>query len=193
MSKYDIGDKFVIEIDDVRLSSKFNPLYDIKNFNGLILSEEELNRLLQFPNGEVTNDMVMLTEEEKEYVYNKGLEDGRNEVWDFVDRILSYDYISRKEIWGYKELADITLHYTPQEALAKLEAYEKEQTEIKVGDVVCRNNTKKLLLVTNIYNNETFEGIDRQGIVYQELEFKYWHKTGNNIDISSILEQIKES
>ena len=134
-----------------------------------------------------------------EKTYNEGLEDGRNEVWDFVDRILSYDYISRKEIWGYKELADITLHYTPQEALAKLEAYEKVN-EIKVGDVVIDKEHKVELLVTIIYINH-FDAIKitpddeygKFGATYSGMVKSDFKKTGKHIDIQSVLQQIGDA
>lgn len=88
---------------------------------------------------------------------------------------------------------DAVIHrYTPQEALAKFEPYRKEQAEIKVGDVVesnMLNPAPNRLIVTKVYN-ETFEGVDSDGYVYAEKNFKFWKKTGKHIDIASILAEI---
>ena len=71
--------------------------------------------------------------------YNKGLED----AWECVKKLTVNDYLKDGydsdellKIFGTDNIFCILKNYTPQEALAKLEAYEKEQAEIKVGDVV---------------------------------------------------------
>lgn len=122
--------------------------------------------------------------------YNKGLEDGRNEVWELVKKLSEMPNLIAKEIFGYEFLYGIVINCTPQEALAKLEAYEKEQNEIKVGDVVQYKYKAKKILVTRITTNkEVVYGFDEEGYEYgySVVDVK---KTGKHIDISSILQQI---
>lgn len=122
-----------------------------------------------------------------EKTYNEGLEDGRNEVWELAKKLVLLDSSIGWEIFGTCRVLEVLENFTPQEALAKLEAYEKEQAEIKVGDVVEHTDNSKavvlsidgkvLRVLTDLHNAEN------------------WHinnviKTGKHIDIQSVLEQI---
>lgn len=80
---------------------------------------------------------------------------------------------------------------TPIEAMAKLEAYEKERAErVKVGDVVKIIGTEAEYVVTKIDTHHCvnyFGGIDKSGKWFIQSNVK---KTGKHIDIQSALEQI---
>lgn len=117
------------------------------------------------------------------YGYEKGL----NDAWKVAKKIQGLDCKIREKIYGIYKMLVIFEKFTPQEALAKLEAYEKEQAEIKVGDVV--KDGKKYFLVTKKYNN-TFEGMTGEGYLYCGLSLRDCKKTGKHIDIQSILQQI---
>ena len=127
--------------------------------------------------------------------YNKGLEDGRNEVWELAKKIDFFDEKERAKIFGYLTSEYIKERYTVQEALAKLEAYEKEQNEIKVGDVVRANNYPNYefvvcyIHISEIGGYATYGGITEKGTWFANDDVK---KTGKHIDIQSVLEQIKE-
>lgn len=127
-----------------------------------------------------------------ERYYEKGLNDGRNEGWELAKKIADTLTISeRAKIFGYVvngiTVMDILRDFTPQEALAKLEAYEKEQYEIKVGDIV--KDGKNYLLVTKRYNN-TFEGMSDEGYLYCGLSLRDCEKTSKHIDLTNIFKQI---
>lgn len=120
--------------------------------------------------------------------YNKGLED----IWKLLDKTESMSDDEYYDCFGESVYDGIT-KLTPQEALAKLEAYEKEQAEIKVGDVVKCEILRNEAVVTRLdtrndgYITVIFE--DGSGGVVRKDEYK---KTGKHIDIQSLLEQIKE-
>ena len=81
---------------------------------------------------------------------------------------------------------------TPIEAMAKLEAYEKEQNEIKVGDVVISDAGHKALVVGFDKGNKDGIFVMRNdGVTGLRVKQSYT-KTGKHIDIQSVLEQIKE-
>lgn len=84
----------------------------------------------------IARDIAIKDNAADEEAYNKGLEDGRNEVWELIKKLWNLRPVDRDDIFGYSLIGDLVKNFTPQEALAKLEAYEKEQNEIKVGDVI---------------------------------------------------------
>ena len=123
--------------------------------------------------------------------YNKGL----NDAWELAKKIVldvSKGGIAERDMrsmFGEKwTVSDILKNYTPQEALAKLEAYEKEQAEIKVGDVV--TIIGKPVVVTRVSEDKT--KVDGFGIGGFAMTYKYddCKKTGKHIDIQSVLKQI---
>ena len=180
MSKYNVGDKFIVEIDSevyegdmANLSPKY---YTLKGLSGLAIIEEEIDKLQKCE-----------TELSWDEAYNKGLED----VWELAKKLWHNDARTNDDIYGIEYFIDIVNEYTPQEALAKLEAYEKEQNEMKVGDVVTVCGEKRIV-VGYLCGLEEYEvwmdGYGRpQRICKNEIK-----KTGKHIDIQSVLEQIKE-
>lgn len=189
---YKVGDKFIVEIDDVMLGStaENNPtaLYRIKGFNSLVFDKNGLDKLEKIPTSDAKDWSETIEVMEREY--NRGL----NDAWELAKKLFAdmsdsdLNEIFGKD-WNYPKL----MRLTPQEALAKIEAYE-ESKAIKVGDVVKRKNVDKdmpnKLIVTKIYN-QTFEGIDSDGYVYCEKHFDEWKKTGKHLDIEHLLEQIR--
>jgi hypothetical protein len=142
--------------------------------------------------GEI-KERLELIDELKQVEYNKGLSD----AWELAKRILgiidkeNHELMPAKElikIYGSNDLLDI-FAFTPQEALAKLKAYEEAQ-EIKVGDVVKWEN--KYIIVTYFYNKERIlKGVDCEGQIYSCLKENVT-KTDKHIDIQQILDQIGE-
>lgn len=122
-----------------------------------------------------------------ERYYEKGLED----AWELARKIFTFNDNKIKEIFGVAGKRSAFDDLSPQVALAKLEAYEKEQNEIKVGDVVTVCGEKGIV-VGYLCGLEEYEvwmdGYGRpQRICKNEIK-----KTGKHIDIQSVLEQIKE-
>lgn len=160
----------------------------------------------EMPNTEPKADGIPVIPQREVDAYNKGHADGvaqgMNDAWELAKRILgiidkeNHELIPAKElikIYGSNDLLDI-FAFIPQEALAKLKAY--EDSKIEVGDVVAWTD----------FADDTFNGVvldfkdntDNEVVVFTENScVDVWKiaeckKTGKHIDISSILEQIGE-
>lgn len=126
---------------------------------------------------------------------DKTYEQGLGDAWKLVKRAYKFTENARMKIFGCTMLS-LLESMTPQEALAKLEAYEAEKT-IKQWDVVeyGSNNTK--ILVTEIAG-ETFSGIKitptnefgKFGAVYSARNLTDCKKTNYKADLSTILAEI---
>lgn len=144
-------------------------------------------------------DMIAEYDTEKKG-YNRGLQD----VWELAKKVSHmclddinkcFDLEELDKFGGDKMLYE---HYTPQEALAKLQAYEKEQAEIKVGDVVrFKKHPSCEVLITAV--SRGLNGVHlktgefgRKGEVHSDICKDYIEKTGKHIDIESLLGQIAE-
>ena len=126
--------------------------------------------------------------------YNKGLNDGRNEVWEFISKLYSMTTDVAYKIFGTSCIEKMFIYLTPQEALAKLKAYEEAQKiKVVVGDVVeithCDEKFKGLVL--DILDEISFVLLTENGMVESYVDERV-KKTGKHIDIQSILEQIGE-
>lgn len=182
MSKYHKGDKFIVEIKEV-INSDNGTLYR-SDFKTLTFDDNGLDKLQKYEQPTISEDTL-------EMERMKALNEGRNEVWELANKIQGLDCNIREKIYGIYKMPVIFEKFTPQEALAKLEAYEKEQNEMKVGDVVTVCGEKGIV-VGYLCGLEKYEvwmdGYERpQRICKNEIK-----KTGKHIDIQSILEQIKE-
>lgn len=186
MSKYHKGDKFIVEIKEV-IESDNGRLYR-SDFKTLTFDDNGLDRLQKY--------------EEEQIPYSEAYNKGLNDAWELAKKLwlpTSYGGKNSEEvikIFGCDYYA-ISKLFTPQEALAKLEAYEKAN-EIKVGDVV-KNGNGETEFVVIATSEETINGqpilrpIGKtliKGVIFvSDTDLK---KTGKYIDIQSILEQIKE-
>ncbi len=84
------------------------------------------------------------------------------------------------------------INLQPQEAIAKLKAYEEKQKaedEIKVGDEV-RHDRGWTAVVTSI-DNVGFSAMDYNGEVASYSDISKFSKTGRHFDIDKILEEMK--
>lgn len=81
----------------------------------------------------VTGDILHTTDD-----YNKGLED----AWELAKKIIlptfygGYSSGELQNIFGYRSPESVLKAFTPQEALAKVKAYDNKMNSIRVGDVV---------------------------------------------------------
>lgn len=130
----------------------------------------------------------------------EGYEQGSNDVWELVKKIVlkaekgGLNYDDFKNIFGVGDYVSVLEDLTPQEALAKLKAYEEAQ--IKVGDVVAWTD----------FADDTFNGVvldfkdntDNEVVVFNEngcvdvWKIADCKKTGKHIDITDLLKQIGE-
>lgn len=112
------------------------------------------------------------------------------EAWKILSKILLYPANGGYSAKELEEIFGRTEHLwelTPQEAKAKIEAWEAAK-EIKVGDVVERDGD--IGVVTNIFEDGFSNVLLENGEtrVYQLIRLK---KTGRYIDIDKLLKQIE--
>jgi len=173
MSKYKVGDKVFLE-GEVTKIEKDNIPYPY----GIRIAK---------------NVEFMFCEEE---MISKTYEDGLNDAWELARKIENkLDIPTAREIFDAYRIADILDNFTPQETLAKIEAYE-ESKAIKVGDVVRFKDSKTEVLITSV--KEELNGIHIQtdeygkiGDVHSCICRKDVEKTGKHLDIEHLLEQIR--
>jgi hypothetical protein len=122
----------------------------------------------------------------KEEAYNKGL----NDAWELISKVFSLNRTERKKAFGCEEIRTVVDCFDVKEVLNMLEAYEKEQAEIKVGDVVVGISDDTKGVVAKV-NEDTIYILFRDGSAGEHKKEKN-KKTGKHIDISKILEQIGE-
>lgn len=130
-----------------------------------------------------------------EEAYNKGLNDGRNEVWELIKKIEKLPNFRMEELFGCGTIAKIVDKFTLQEVIAKIEAYKTEQAKIKAGDVVTispRSGGHYNAIVVFTKPEGYIDAIYRDGLTANNVPPQLYRKTGKHIDISKILQQIEE-
>lgn len=125
-----------------------------------------------------------------ERYYEKGLNDGRNEVWELLKAFCGMDVWERQKVFGEYVVGKLVENMPPQEALAKLEAYEKSK-EIKVGDVVFGDDEPDVYGIVTFVSCEMIYIMWSDGSSGVEYNFRDIKKTGKHIDINSVLEQLR--
>lgn len=119
---------------------------------------------------------------------DKTYSDGLNDAWELAFKIAKMNMTEITKIFGCGYSAISSL-FTAEEALAKIEAYEKEK-EIKVGDVVKHTTESIEGVVTMVTDVDAYITWIDGSCGHRELE--YLIKTGKHIDIESLLRQIGE-
>lgn len=202
MNKYNAGDKFIIEVEEKCVgdfkTEGTTELYRIKGFNSLVFDKNGLDKLQKVnPKLKIEDIDDMLAEYDlKKESYEKGLQD----AWELAKMVaLEPDMIKIANIFIAKNICGIeqrrlfedVFNFTPQEALAKIEAYEQE---IKVGDVVELTNNEHTYCITYISPNNNIAGvcIETGEVIPEnyEINIKQCKKTGRHIDIKRLLEEI---
>lgn len=122
--------------------------------------------------------------------YHEGYDKGLADAWELAKKFWYLGNRECKKIFGFEFSIDILEHFTPQEALAKLKAY--EDRKIEVGDVVEIKDDfdKKFFgVVVSVEEDNRAKGFLKDGR-YFNSPYGMYKKTGKHIDIQSILEQI---
>ena len=174
MNKYKVGDKFITEIIAVRKGIEPYML-KLKDGGDWIADEAFLDQLQLM---EVEQTMTA------------------EEAWETARQILFKEELFTpmlEEIFGTRNHFAIMRDFTPQEAKAKIDAWEKAKEEIKVGDVLQHKITKFKCVVTDAdggfyvlwWNGE-------MGDLDEEETYGNFEKTGEHIDIESVLKQLGE-
>lgn len=144
----------------------------------------------------VNYDSVNWVSEDKIFPADKTYTQGLADAWELAKKILfkEYGYSAQQiyDIFGGGAMQTVK-NLTIEEALAKLEAYEKEK-EIKVGDVVYYGTdeyTSTQSIVTRIEGDVVYT-VYADGSCGKEHYPSDLKKTGKHIDIESLLRQIGE-
>ena len=120
---------------------------------------------------------------------DKTYEEGLNDAWELVKKIYKMSESERYEMFNIPVAFtyDILFEVTPQEALAKIEEYEKNN--IKAGDEVRTfdNTYKGVVTVTRQIGDFYVLWDNGTSGTYTPKEVK---KTGRTIDIKSFLAEI---
>lgn len=134
----------------------------------------------------------------REEIYKEDYNKGLNDAWELALKTYRMNCDRRKEILGQLTYDETLESLFPQEALAKLKAYEEAQSKIEVGDIVqyksIQNEWIDVLCTAIIKSKDdgyedTLQGIRADGThIYNAISG--FRKTGKHIDIQSILSQI---
>ena len=206
MSKYNKGDRFIVEVKEV-MESKNGTLYR-GNFSTLTFDDYGLDKLEKYNEIE---ERLELIDALKQAEYNRGREEALQEVqncenygyekglqdaWELAKGLYlgenqKYSDNQYEKIFGGLGLRYVFDNYSPQQALAKLEAYEKEQEQIKVGDVV--EMMGHYCIITSIdKDDKEYDVLWSSGVadsVPFDAPFSFT-KTGKHIDIASLLAKL---
>lgn len=206
MSDYKVGDKFVVEIEEKKECGKV----EVFKGKGLTYVGEALDRLDRLDSDYINENFGKLQDEAYESGRKAGLEAaikwsmqneadgydaGLNDAWELAKKIVlgendgGVSYTELFTVYGTSDMESI-LNQSPQEALAKMEAYEKGQAEIKVGDVVVVNNDIKGVVLDEGGNEDELIVFTEKACVEPCLK-GYLRKTGEHLnEVQSILQQL---
>lgn len=131
---------------------------------------------------------------EKDCVYNnfKTYEQGLQDAWELARKIGGMTRQAWYEIFKIEDayFVDILDDNTYQQALAKLEAYEKSQ-QIQVGDVVYAQGIKGVVIDGCTEDSDNICYVFCENGNVEDWKFIDLKKTGRHIDIEHLLEQIR--
>lgn len=196
--KYKVGDEVLVKgkIMDIDSEDKIMP-YRIDTKNDVAWVEET-----EIVGAETKSDIIPVIPQSQVDAYNKGhadgmaqgLNDGKNEVWEFIR---NYSFFPSKEDWEeFMEFANIESasnffsDYTYEEALAKLKAYEEAQA-LRLGEIVIVNiPDEKGIVIVECQDGEYKVLMEDFDIV--KLPASKLTKTGRFVALNNILEQIGE-
>lgn len=128
-------------------------------------------------------------------VADKTYADGLADAWKLADKVYEMRNQQRYDVFGTESLAKV-MDLSPQEAIAKIEVYEREK-EIKVGDEVKNITTGNTFWVIAI-SKENIHGYSSSAEFHDfplqrfPKNFDVLVKTGRTTDAIELLKQIGE-
>lgn len=164
------------------------PCYVIiyRNFATHMRRTDDVKKL--YPDADICEfDDLVIPEPSAKEEYNRGL----NDAWELARKICFYQDMGgwslneMKKIMGTTSCIDAMTNHTPQEVLAKFEAYEKEQ--LGVGDVVENSGIRGIITMVK---EKYFVVVCKDGSAGNWLR-EHCEKTSKYIDISAILAEIE--
>lgn len=188
---FKVGDKFIVEVDGVNTppeNSGAVNLYRIKDLNyclwaenSLVLPEKQLEKLAKVSD---------LKDKVKE-AYKKGYAKAMEDIQEAVRMLLAMDYNDRDLHFGGSHItAEILREFDVREIVERLEAYKKEQSEIRVGDEVEINDSE--VIVTYVRGSKMYvlygDGSTEE-VTVNHTEIR---KTGRHFDeVEKLIEILK--
>lgn len=204
-----VGDKYIIEIEEVIRRNGAPQIARIKGFNALVFDKYGLEKLEPY-DGEkaylkgyedgknaIMNESEKITTKDISDAYNKGLAD----VWKLVKHIesvperggLTNEQIA--EVFGqYWSSYTLYNEFTAEEALDLYRRWEKrKQNEIKVGDEVYSDAFEEKGIVTHITADKvSCVCIICNGSTMMKVGLHGLHKTGRHFDaIAEVLAELR--
>ena len=202
MSKYKLGDKFVIEIGTILGGGG---KYLIKGFNTLCFDDNGLDRLDRIDrySAEGVWNAGYKTGYDKGYQegalnpssigYEHGYEAGLNDAWECARKIITMEWKDKHEALNDPSmfLTDTFDNISALEAIEKLRDYEAKKDEIKVGDEVRLKDLGLIGVVTRLADLEQAACImfDDGSATWKSVNGA--KKTGRYFPIEDILEQMR--
>ncbi len=120
--------------------------------------------------------------------YNEALED-TSDLIAYIDNTFIQEYFPVEYNNGLN-FYDLNAKYGLAYILERWKKYLKKE-KITIGDEVSNEDVTRTIIVTNIYANDYFDGIDFNGAVYSDRDPKLWNKTGRHFEIIELLNQLR--
>ena len=119
------------------------------------------NKILECVNDSYNNGYTQGYEDgyakacETELKDEKGYQRGLRDAWKCVEKLFNIGAFDRlHEIFGYQYAVSVVSNFTPEEAIERLNNYEKNIAEIHIGDVVYNLDPQNERIVTAIYDDD---------------------------------------
>lgn len=197
---YDVGDKFVIEIEteygahasyiDADMEKVPDVLYRVKGFNSLVFDESGLDRLERYKK----------PGEKLKATYDRAYAEGLEAAWDAARKIVGDLSIKNlRDMFGTLSYPKIFSEYTAYEAIEKIRQWEAKQTgrsaenEIRIGDEVNINGVNGVVYYIDMFD-DTVRWLGTDNIARAEqLHIAIQSKTGKAYpQLAEILGQMAE-
>lgn len=183
MSKYNVGDKFVIEIRE-KVDTCNGAMYRFNGIDSTIFNDIGLDKLkIKSPNRIIyfRDDL----EKAKEESYESGLKD----AWEATRKICctptdgGFTVDKLKKIFGTGVLCHVVKKFEVEEVVKKIKEYEEK---INVGDVLEHKEWKIRVVVTKV-KESSFNSINMSNLEFVKgVIGDNWKKTGQHYDLNEI-------
>lgn len=215
MSKPNIGDKYIIEIDS-HMTNKKGDLYGVKGFRSLVFDQNGIEKLTPYDeesayaegytNGE--SKFREVRDKVEQEAYQRGYDAGSHEAtsleyqcglddaWDALRMWCKLSNGERIKIFGMKRTKQMVECFEPSVVKRLIEEREAQEdtasdnNEIKIGDEIAHYLQDRLVVVTGIEYDRLY-GVIRNGM-YKGLTHSIdmtnheWIKTGRHVDLTEL-------